>query len=31
METPMNDDSDDGNGGGGNTVLNIITIHVEMI
>lgn len=33
METPMNDDSDDGNGGGdgGNTVFNIITIHIEII
>jgi len=31
METPMNDDSDDGSGGGdgGNIVLNIMTIHIE--
>lgn len=33
METPMNDDSDDGSGGGdgGNIVLNIMTIHIEWI
>ena len=32
METPVNDDDGRGGGGdGGNIVLNIITIHIEII